>query len=171
MTTWILSWTFFGLQSKPSQNNADNTGKDPVLCEIQTAFTHVRKSACFLTGVFCWQLLIFLIAFLLSLYFTILGMVGNTTTNRNSLTCIQFLWPSGKTASPLFRIYYNSTAPALTSLTLSFKLLSFFTHPPTNVSSRWALVTTIIYALSLSMQEQPWATACDFSRVTALICQ
>lgn len=28
-----------------------------------------------------------------------------------------------------------------------------------------------IYTLSLSMQEQPWAIACDFGTVTTLICQ
>lgn len=48
---------------------------------------HRIKSACFPTGVFCKQLLIFLIAFVPSFYFPILGMVGNTTTNRNILTC------------------------------------------------------------------------------------
>lgn len=165
MTTWILSWTFLGLQSKLSQNNADNTGNDPVLSEIQRDFAYLRKPARFLRGVFCRQLFIFLIAFVLLLYFTILGLVGNTTANRDSLRCIKFIWPSRGTVSLLFRMGYNSLTPALTSLTHSFKLLSFFTHPPTNVSDRWALVTTNIYTLSLSVQGQPGAIAFDISRV------
>lgn len=73
--------------------------------------------------------------------------------NRKSPTCIKFIQLCRKTATLLFRTRYMVQLWPLDLCHLNFKLFSFFTHPPTNVSNR------------------PWAIACDFSTVTTLICQ